>query len=221
MNTKQKAIQYTVDHPKSAFDPLTWDDVREAYVQGSKDMYIEKEHEKIYNASEYLPKQEPDSQYSATVLDEYNNEVSYDHRNEFWVTNYGVKIDALEKWRYPEPSKTQNKKPWAQKLWEHMSDEHGLTLLDSELIDIVHLVREIDKEEKPAHQLQEELKQAQYEIEEMKNVIKHLNGFRFKANEEHDQLKETFEELLTSQFSLCESRDVWRKRAGLVQKCEE
>jgi hypothetical protein len=300
MNTQQKAKKYTINHPKGELDPLTWDDVREAYIQGSKDMYIKKEHEKIYNASEYLPprstssrsievidvdneemvfyeyfqkrwftvwgdfvdverwefgepvKVEPEKdnndlkkqvsnmkKYNASeylppvdsskarqtinVMDQDNCLCCYDYDLDSWVDMEGEEIKVIT-WSYPEPSKTQNQKPWAQRLWEHMSDEHGLTLLDSELIDIVHLVREIDKEEKPektAHQLQEELKQAQFEIEEMKNVIKQLNGFRFKANEEYGQLKRAFESLLTNQFSICELRDVWRKRAGLVQKCEE
>ena len=69
------------------------------------------------------------------------------------------------------------------------------------------LAVEEEEPEKTAHQFQEELKQAQYEKQQMENQFV--------------KVIETFEELLTDQFSICELRDVWRKRAGLVQKCEE
>lgn len=32
-----------------------------------------------------------------------------------------------------------------QKLFDHMSNEHGLTLLEGEMLEIIHIVREMDK----------------------------------------------------------------------------
>lgn len=69
------------------------------------------------------------------------------------------------------------------------------------------LVVEEEEPEKTAHQLEQQLKQLQYEKREMEKQFSKVIG--------------TFEELLKNQFAICELRDFWRKRAGLVQKCEE
>lgn len=39
--------------------------------------------------------------------------------------------------------------PWGFRLWQHLHHEHGLTLLESQIADIVRLAREIDTEPDP------------------------------------------------------------------------
>lgn len=180
MNQLQKAKEYA-DRYNGNYQ-ISQDDIEEAYIAGSKDMYIKKEHEKIYNPDEYLPPAA--NNYRTVEVFNYDTGgmVYYDYDQKSWLDDTGDST-SVERWTFGEPEKVEP--------------------------------------EKSAHQLAEEVKQAQFEIEEMKNVIKQLNKFRFSANEQVEKLVETFEELLRDQFTLCELRDVWRKRAGLVQKCEE
>lgn len=180
MNTIEKAKEYA-DKYIGNYE-ISQDDIEEAYIDGSKAMFIRKEHEEIYDADKYLPPR-ANNYRTVEVIDFDSGElVYYDYHQKAWFICIGG-FTSVERWKFGEPVKVEP--------------------------------------EKTAHQLQEELKQSRLEIEEMKNVIKQLNKFRFRENDKFDQLAETFEELLTDQFSICELRDVWRKRAGLTQKCEE
>lgn len=161
-------------------------------------------HEKIYNASEYLPPRASNYRTFEVIDFDSDEMVYYDYHQKAWLTVWGDFVD-VERWKFGEPIKV-NQDP-KHKLFSHMSDEHGVILTDGELWDIINIVRELDKEDKTAHQLAEELKQLQYEKQQMESQF--------------TKVIETLEELLTDQFSICELRDVWRKRAGLVQKCEE
>ena len=168
MTTQEKADRYYHSDIEKRPHELLYDRVTSAYIQGSKDMYIEKEHEKIYNASEYLPPNA--SGYRTVEVVDFDSceMVYYDYYQKAWFTCDGD-FTIVEKWKFGEPVKVET--------------------------------------EKTAHQLSEELKQLQYEKQQMESQF--------------TKVIETFEELLTDRISTCELRDVWRKRAGLVQKCEE
>lgn len=180
MNTMEKAKEYA-DKYNGKYQ-ISQDDIEEAYVAGSKAMFIQKEHEKIYDANESLPPAANDYRSVEVFNLDTGGVVYYDYEQSLWLDHSGDST-RLERWKFGEPVKV--------------------------------------KPEKTANQLAEELKQSRLEIEEMKNVIRQLNRFRFSGNDKFDQLADVFEELLTNQFTICELRDVWRKRAGIPQKCEE
>lgn len=50
-----------------------------------------------------------------------------------------------KEWNKIVSSKPQPQPNFYYPLFQHMSHEHGLTLLDSELADIIRVCREIDK----------------------------------------------------------------------------
>lgn len=192
MNVIEKATVYVKSQKDDKYTP-SWLDVRESYIQGHKAAYIESVHEQHFKTSEYMPPAEPGKKYNTVWVLSAGELVYFDYNEEMWYNDHGMPT-YVEIWTWPEAVP----------------------------------VEEEEEPEKTAHQLEQELKQLQYEKREMekqiyeaKEMIRQLNGFRFQANEQIRQLTKTFEELLTTQFDICELRDLWRKRAGLVQKCEE
>ncbi len=54
-------------------------------------------------------------------------------------------LTAAAQCREPYEPVEETPKPWAYDLWKHMSSEHGLTLLESELSDIIDLAGKLHR----------------------------------------------------------------------------
>lgn len=206
MNVIEKATVYVKSQKDDKYTP-SWLDVRESYIQGHKAAYIESVHKQHFRTSEYMPPTEPGKTHNTVWVLSAGELVYYDYNEEVWYNQDGMDM-CVELWTWPPALAVKEEQPTdpKYKLWKHIADEHDLELLDGQLWDIIHIVRSLDAGEKTAHQLEQELKQLQYEKLEMEKQFSKVIG--------------TFEELLKNQFVMCELRDFWRKRAGLVQKCE-
>jgi len=99
MNAIEKARQYVRRHDKH----LTWGDVYNAYIQGHKDAYIEKEHEKRFTPDMMPPPEIGNESVTMSVIAPNGDEIYYDYKEGFWrCAVYGDKCEP-DFWMYPNP----------------------------------------------------------------------------------------------------------------------
>lgn len=58
------------------------------------------------------------------------------------------------------------------------------------------------------------------EVQDLINRCKHVESINTKLFNQIKDMKNTAESLVVIAFSICELRDVWRKKFGLPTKCE-
>lgn len=126
MNAIEKARAYVRNHDKqNDYERLTWGDVYNAYIQGSKDAYIKSIHEQHFKTSECMPPTEPGKKHNTIWVLSAGELVYYDYNEEMWYTENGMPTH-VEIWTWPQAlvveADTEEDEPEVKKAWEEITN---------------------------------------------------------------------------------------------------
>ena len=145
MNVIEKATVYVKSQKDDKYTP-SWLDVRESYIQGHKDAYIESVHEQYFKTSEYMPPVEPGKKHNTIWVLSAGELVYYDYNEEMWYNEYGMPTH-VEIWTWPEsvPVEAEPEEPedTDRRITELITKIHQVESVFEELLDSQITINEL------------------------------------------------------------------------------